>query len=146
MLVLLKGCCYDDGKCMYKRAPERLLLILYDEYEQNTGVSCNPNDYPGVDMADLVTLEGLFNVCMMVLNLTKEGHTEVLWSSKTVLKLGMNVLMLNVLKIKCYTIQTHFHITHILSIFNETTRLKKRNRPNFYLQRRTSSNPQSIKS
>ena len=108
---------YEDNLCFFRRLAllercrcgegKRLVVKLYDTYKCCTGVTCEPSDFPGVTLADLVTLERAFDVRITVFQLNSAGRADVVWSSK---KRGGRPLNLNVYK-------NHFSFVKNVSAF-----------------------------
>ena len=92
-LALLERCRCGEGRCACVDISERLVVKLYDAYKCCTGVTCEPDDFPGVTLADLVTLERVFDVRITVFRLISAERADVIWSSK---KRGGRPLNLNV--------------------------------------------------
>ena len=81
-LALLERCRCGEGRCGYVSFSERLVVKLYDAYKCCTGITCEPSDFPGVTLVDLVTLERAFDVRITVLRLISTERAEVIWSFK----------------------------------------------------------------
>ena len=92
-LALLERCRCGEGRCGCVSVSERLVVKLYDAYKCCTGITCEPSDFPGVTLADLVTLERAFDVRITVFRLISAERADVIWSSK---KRGGRPLNLNV--------------------------------------------------
>ena len=92
-LALLERCKCGEGRCSCKSVSERLVLKLYDAYKRCTGITCEACDFPGMTLAELVTLERVFDVRITVFQLNSAERADVVWNSK---KRGGRPLNVNV--------------------------------------------------
>ena len=78
-LAVLRDCRCDEGKCRCSRSKSRTVKSLLRQYMDAKGIT--HVEFPGVDEAELLCMENLFNVAITVFELCEDRSSVVLWNS-----------------------------------------------------------------
>ena len=62
--------------------PDHRVVRLYEAYREDTGLSADAWQFPGVSLRDLVTVERVFDVAINVFSLNGKDKAELVWTSK----------------------------------------------------------------